>query len=172
VTSSDTTEFAETGSTCPSGGLAPGLTCTIAIRFTPSALGPRTATLAISDNTATSPQRVALSGTGTVTMTVTPTSYGFSSVKDGSKAVKAIVVHNYQTNAVSLSEGFSGPNAGDFSVTGGTCTSTLAKTAACSLIVTYAPTATGTESATMIVTDSPDQLGPYTVTFTGVGHRP
>ena len=60
-------------------------------------------------------------------MTVTPTSYGFGSVKDGSKAVKAIVVHNYQTIPVSLSEGFSGPNAGDFSVTGGTCTSTLAK---------------------------------------------
>ncbi len=51
-------------------------------------------------------------------MTVTPASYGFGSVKDGSKAVKVIVVHNYQTNPVSLSEGFSGPNAGDFSVTG------------------------------------------------------
>ena len=33
---------------------------------------------------------------------------------------------NKQTNSVSLSEGFSGPNAGDFSVTGGSCTSTLA----------------------------------------------
>ena len=36
-------------------------------------------------------------------------------------------MYNYQTIAASLSEGFSGPNAGDFSVTGGTCTSTLAK---------------------------------------------
>ncbi len=99
-------------------------------------------------------------------MTVTPVSYGFGSVKDGSKAVKAIVVHNYQTNSVSLSESFSGPNASDFSVTGGTCTSTMAKTSACSLIVTFAPSATGTESATMTVTDSPDPLGPYTVSFT------
>ena len=69
---------------------------------------------------------MALTGTGTIDMTVTPVSYGFGSVKDGSKAVKAIVVHNYQTNSVSLSESFSGPNAGDFSVTGGTCTSTMA----------------------------------------------
>ena len=57
---------------------------------------------------------MAASGTGTVDMTVTPASYGFGSVKNGSKAVKVIVVHNYQTNPVSLSEGFSGPNAGGF----------------------------------------------------------
>lgn len=121
--------------------------------------------MTVNDNGATSPQHVALSGTGTVTMTVTPTSYGFGTVKDGSKAIKSIVVHNYQTNSVSLSEGFSGPNAGDFSITGGSCTSTLLKTSTCTLTVTYAPTATGTESATMTVTDSPDAFGPYTVSF-------
>ena len=93
-------------------------------------------------------------------MTVTPASYGFGNVKDGMKAIKVIVVHNYQTNSVSLSEGFSGPNAGDFSVTGGTCTSTLAKMSVCTMIVTFAPTAIGTESATMTVTDAVDPLGP------------
>ena len=93
-------------------------------------------------------------------------------MKDGFKAVKAIVVHNYQTNPVSLNEGFSGPNAGDFSVTGGTCTSTLAKTSACSMIVTFDPTAVGTESATLTVTDSPDPLGPYTVSFNAMATVP
>ena len=105
-------------------------------------------------------------------MTVTPAIYGFGSVKDGFKAVKAIVLHNYQTNPVSLSEGFSGPNASDFSATGGTCTSTLAKTSACSMIVTFDPTAVGTESATLTVTDSPDPLGPYTVTFSAMATVP
>ncbi len=147
------------------GGLAPGLTCTIAVSFTPSGLGPHSATLSVTDNTASSPQHVAASGTGTADMTVAPASYGFGSVKDGSKAVKAIVVHNYQTNPVSLSENFSGPNAGDFSITGGTCTATLASKTVCTLVVTFAPTSTGTESATMTVTDSPDPLGPYTVSF-------
>jgi hypothetical protein len=118
------------------------------------------------------PADVALTGTGIVNMTVTPTSYGFGSVKDGTKAVKVIVVHNYQKIPVSLSEGFSGSNTGDFSVTGGTCTSTLAAASACTLIVTYAPTATGTESATMTVTDSPDSLGPYTVSFTSSADVP
>ena len=68
-------EFAATGATtCPSGGsgLAPGLTCTIAIGFTPNALGARSATLTVNDNTSTSPQSVALSGTGTITMASRP----------------------------------------------------------------------------------------------------
>jgi outer membrane protein assembly factor BamB len=172
VTSSDAEFAATSAGTCGTAGIAPLTSCTIAIGFTPNGLGARSATLTINDNTATSPQHVALSGTGTVDMTVTPTSYGFGSVKDGSKAVKAIVVHNYQTNPVSLGEGFTGPNAVDLTITGGTCGSTLAKTSACSLIVTFAPTATGTESATMTVTDGPDPLGPYTVTFTALATVP
>src|SRR5208282_3668875 len=169
VTSSDP-EFAKTTTTCPA---APGKTCTITISFTPSALGVRTALLTLNDNTATSPQNVKLSGTGTTTLAVAPSSYGFGSVKDGSKAVKLVVVYNYQTNPVSLSESFSGPNAGDFSITpGGTCTSTLGAKSDCSLFVTFAPTAVGTESATLKVTDGPDPLGPYTVSFNSAATIP
>jgi outer membrane protein assembly factor BamB len=167
--SSNDPEFAATGATtCPSGGLAPGQTCTIAIRFTPGALGARSATLSVNDNTPTSPQHVALSGTGTIDMTVTPASFMFTSTKIGSTKVKAITVHNFQTNAVALTlpPAFSGSNPGDFSATGGTCTSSIPAKSTCTLFVTYAPSQLGTESATMTVTDSPDTLGPYTVSFT------
>ena len=166
VTSSDPAEFAETGTTCPASGLAPGLTCTITIGFTPGALGARSATLTLIDSTTICPQSVQLSGTGTIAMTVTPTSGAFGDLKVGSKATKSITVHNYQTIPVSLREGFTGSNSNDFSVTGGTCTSTLAAKSACSLYVTFAPTAVGPEGATLMVTDSPDPLGPYTVSFT------
>ncbi len=166
VTSSDP-EFAATGNTtCPPGGLAHLATCTVEIGFTPTSLGAQNATLSVNDNTASSPQHVAASGTGTATLTVTPISYAFATVMDGMHKLKAITVYNYQTNSVSLSEGFTGANAGDFSVTGGTCGTTLAAKTACTLIVTFAPTATGTESGTMTVTDSPDPLSPYTVSFT------
>ncbi len=166
-------EFAATGATtCPPTGLAHLASCTITIGFTPSALGAHSATISVNDNASSSPQHVAASGTGTADMAVTPNSWAFGSVKDGSKATKPITVHNYQTNPVSLSEGFSGPNNADFSVTGGTCTLTLAAKASCSLIVTFAPTATGTESANMTVTDSPDPLGPYTVSFTASATLP
>ena len=168
VTSSDPAEFAETGTTCPAGGLAPGLTCTITIGFTPGALGTRSATLTLIDSTTICPQSVQLSGTGTIAMAVTPTSGAFGDVKVGSKATKMITVHNYQTNPVSLSESVTTTtgNSGDFSIIkGGTCTSTLAAKTICTLVVSYAPTATGTEGATLTVTDSPDPLGPYTVEF-------
>lgn len=167
VTSSAPAEFAVGTSTCPSGGsgLAPGLSCTIAISFTPHDLDARRATLKISDNAPASPQSVALSGSGMVTMAVSPTSYAFRDTQVGSKATKELTVQNFQTKPVSLTESFGGANARDFSVTGGTCTATLAAKSDCSLVVTFAPTAAGTDLAFITVTAVPDPLGPYTVTF-------
>ena len=173
VTSNDP-EFAATGATtCSGGGLGHLATCTIAIGFTPSALGMHSATLLVHDNASSSPQHVAASGDGIADMTVTPTSFMFTSTKIGSEKTKTITVSNKQTNSVSLTmpPSFSGNNPTDFSVTGGSClaltpASTLAAKTACTLIVAYAPSALGTESATMAVTDSPDTLGPYSVTFT------
>jgi hypothetical protein len=55
-------EFVETN-TCGTG-IVVGADCTIAITFTPAAVGSRSATLSVADNTAHSPQAVALSGTG------------------------------------------------------------------------------------------------------------
>lgn len=170
VTSSNPAEFAVGTSTCPSGGigLAPGLACTIAIGFTPRDLDVRRATLKISDNTASSPQSVALSGNGTITMAVSPTSYAFRNVKVGSKATKELTVQNLQANPVSLTEAFGGANADDFRVTGGTCTATLAAKSDCSLLVTFAPTAGGTVLAFITVTDIPDPLSPYTVSLSAL----
>jgi outer membrane protein assembly factor BamB len=176
VTSSDPNEFTETGTTCPSSGtgVAPGKSCTIAIGFTPGGLGARSATLTLIDYIATCPQSVELSGTGTIAMAVTPASYAFGAVKDGSTASKTIMVRNYQTNSVSLKESFTTTtgNSGDFAVTGGTCGPTLAAKAICTLFVTFHPTAVGAEGATMTVTDSPDTLGPYTVSFTSAATVP
>ena len=146
--------------------VAPKLSCTLAVAFMPNGIGAHSATLTLRDDATGSPQSVTLSGSGVTTMTVSPTSYAFGTEKDGSLKTKLITVHNDQSISVSLSEGMSGANAGDFQVTGGTCTSTLNAKTSCTLIVTYAPTVTGTESATLTVTDSPDPLGPYTVSFT------
>jgi hypothetical protein len=62
VTGTDASNFAQTN-TCGSS-VALGANCTIAVMFTPTALGTRTASLSISDNASGSPQTVALSGTG------------------------------------------------------------------------------------------------------------
>src|SRR5260370_33390407 len=91
---------------------------------------------------------------------VTPTSFSIGSVMDGKKVVKTVTVANKQTNSVSLSEGFSGANASDFSVTGGTCGASLAAKGTCSLQVTFAPTAVGTGSPPLRVTTHPDPHSP------------
>ncbi len=53
---SNAPEFAATGvTTCSTGRLAPLTSCTIAIGFTPSALGPHSATLQVFDDAASKP---------------------------------------------------------------------------------------------------------------------
>jgi hypothetical protein len=56
-------DFAETNN-CPAS-LAALASCTVSVTFTPSATGTRQATLTVADNSANSPQTVALSGIGT-----------------------------------------------------------------------------------------------------------
>jgi hypothetical protein len=143
--------------------VAPETSCTLGVAFTPNAVGAHGATLTVNDNTASSPQHVTLSGTGIVDLTTSQTSLVFASVKFGVKSAKSFSVTNHQTQPVTLSESFSGTNAADFSITGGTCTTTLAAQTACTIIVTFTPGALGTESATLSVSDSPDPLSPYTV---------
>ncbi len=62
ITGANATDFTEVN-TCSLPLLAGG-NCTIVILFTPSATGARTASLTIADNASSSPQSVALSGTG------------------------------------------------------------------------------------------------------------
>jgi hypothetical protein len=128
-------------------------------------MGLRTANLTISDNANTGTQIVALTGTGLVTTTVTPATVSIGSVKFGSKMVRSVTVSNKQSQSVSLGAGFSGPNFGDFSVTGGTCGALLNAKTMCTMAVTFTPGALGAESTTMNVTPSPDPLAPYSVAF-------
>lgn len=51
---------------CSGTTVAPGATCTVRVRFAPSAVGERTTTLAFDDNAETSPA-IAVRGTGTIT---------------------------------------------------------------------------------------------------------
>jgi hypothetical protein len=55
-------DFAQTN-TCGSS-LAGGTSCSISVRFSPKAVGPRSASLTIRNADPTSPQKMGLSGTG------------------------------------------------------------------------------------------------------------
>jgi hypothetical protein len=64
ITGTNAADFAQ-NENCGSS-LSPGGACTSTITFNPAQLGPRTATLTITDSAAGSPQSIALSGTGVV----------------------------------------------------------------------------------------------------------
>ena len=163
---SDPAEYALSGSgTCGTIPItvAPKSNCTLGLTFTPASIGAHNATLTLTDNATTSPQHSSLSGTGIAALTTSKTSLVYGSVRFGLSGVASFAVTNHQTQPVNLSEGFSGTNAADFSITGGTCTASLAASTSCTLTVTFKPGVLGTETATLSISDSPDPLSPYTV---------
>jgi hypothetical protein len=143
--------------------VAPKMTCTLGVAFAPNAIGAHDAMLTLFDNATNSPQHSTLSGTGIKGLTISKSNLVFGSVKFGLKPAISFSLTNHQTRQVTLDESFSGANAADFSITGGTCTTNLGAGKACTLIVTFKPGALGTESAALSIADSPDPLSPYAV---------
>ena len=143
--------------------VAPKTNCTMGVSFSPDAVGAHPASLTLSDNASTSPQHMTFTGTGIAGLTLSKTSLLFGDVKFGAKGTEAFSITNRQSQSVNLGESFSGTNPSDFSVSGGTCTTTLGALKACSIIVSFSPSLLGTESAILSVANSPDPLSPYTV---------
>ncbi len=154
--------------------LAAGQACAINVTFTPSATGNRSATLNINDDAANSPQTVALSGTGTggLTVTVSPSTLSFGKVNVGTTSpTKNVTVTNTGSAAVSISNiGITGTNAGDFGQTNN-CGSSLGVGASCTIGVAFTPTVTGKRSAVLSISDNADG-SPQQVTLTGFGTQP
>jgi hypothetical protein len=140
--------------------------CTITITFTPSIIGVDNATLSISDSAANSPQIAALTGTGTTPVTLTPTRATYSSQTVGTtSAAKAFTLTsnlNATLNNVAIS------TSGDFAVSSTTCTTTLASKGKCTVNVVFKPTAKGTRTGTLSVSDSAGN-SPQTAALTGTG---
>jgi hypothetical protein len=81
ITGADAGDFMVTGGTCAAGlPVANSATCTITITFMPSVLGARTGTLTIIDDAGTSPQTLALTGTGVVNPPTISKAFGASTI--------------------------------------------------------------------------------------------
>ena len=114
---------------------------------------------------------VALSTGPTIPARVTPVklAYGTLTSKTPTRT-RNVTVTNLSGFPLSVSENFSGPNATDFTVTGGTCGSTAPPNTSCTIAVTFAPTGGGSaESATVAVTIGSDPNSPHNISLTGTG---
>jgi Abnormal spindle-like microcephaly-assoc'd, ASPM-SPD-2-Hydin len=166
---------APAGTTCSTGlELAAGSSCTIAVAFTPTALGTRTGMLTINDNAIGSPQTVSLTGTGTPVITLTvslsPTTLTFASTPQGSTTTaQTVTVKNTGTGTVALtSETITGTNATSFLKSATTCGSSLSAGAICTVSVEFKPAATGSLTASLSVADTASG-SPQTATLNGTG---
>jgi hypothetical protein len=100
---------------------------------------------------------------------LSPTSLDFGSVKVGTKsAAKTLTLTNVSENVVSITTiSITGANAPDFSETS-TCGGTVQGGRSCTLSVTFAPTATGSRTASLSVADNGGG-SPQTVSLSGSG---
>jgi hypothetical protein len=141
-------------STC-AGTLAAGASCTIAPTFSPTSVGSASATLTVSDGSAS--WVISLSGIGVEptpapALTVSLASIDFGTVQPGTtSSPTSITIRNYGTaTAGMLTFAITGAAASSFAVAS-TCTSALAAGAACTAALTFKPTGSGSASATLTV---------------------
>jgi hypothetical protein len=140
--------------------LASKASCTVSVAFKPVSAGTKSATLAITDNATGSPQKVALSGTGTssgasAAITLSATTLAFGNQPAGtSSSAKTVTVTNSGTAALtSTSIAVTGGQSDDFG-SATTCGSTLAAKASCTVSVTFKPVSKGSKTASLSIADN------------------
>jgi hypothetical protein len=139
-------------SNCPTS-VAAGSKCTISVTFTPVFSGNRFGTITITDNALTSPQTISLSGVGNATpVAFLPTgSLTFTSQLLGTpSAAQVATLTNTGSVALAITSIVA---SGDFSQSNN-CGTSLAGGSTCSISVTFTPTAVGTRTGSITITDN------------------
>jgi hypothetical protein len=170
ITGTNSGDFSQTN-TC-GASVAAGANCSISVTFKPTTSGSRAASVTITDNASGSPQSVLLSGTGIAPVVgLSSASLTFTGQPVGTTSASQNVTLTNTGNATLTFSGsgiaISGTNSGDFSQTN-TCGASLAAGANCTISVTFKPTATGTSTASMTITDDAGN-SPQNVSLTGTG---
>ena len=161
--------FSVTASTCPisPNKLAAHSSCAISVAFVPTETGLGQGQLTITDNASNSPSKAALYGltsTGGPT-TVTPEYLAFGNVALAQQSAPVSVTLTNNTGSPITVSGATVSTG--FTLTNNAC-STLMPGLGCSISVTFTPTALGTVTGAMFITDSADAT-PIEVVVYGTG---
>ena len=166
--------FSQTN-TCGTQVPAGGGTCSIQVTFTPNQLGPQTDQVTITDNAQDSPQTITVTGTGVTSagkLTTTPSSLSFPAETVGDTSPpQTIQLVNTGTTAVTLT---SIQISGGYTETDScgspfTSPSVLNVGAACTINVTFTPTATGNQTGSLTISDDAAN-NPQIVSLSGTGN--
>jgi hypothetical protein len=137
-------DYGESDNCVSSSPLTAEASCTISATFSPTVTGTVPGTITIYDNGVNgAPHRIPLSGSGHVTISVSPATLTFPVTTVGSTSSPVLVT---VTNNAGTAQNIAWAAGGDFSaVAGGTtpCGGTLKALSACTLSVTFSPTTNG-----------------------------
>jgi hypothetical protein len=165
--------FANQG-TC-SASLAPGATCTVSFRFSPTAIGVRSGKFTMSDNTAAGSHSVALSGTGTAlaqpVLSLSTSSLTFAAQKVGTRSSAQTVILKNTGNAVLIFPAGFIMN-GNFAFGGtGTCKVNVAYSpgSSCTATVVFTPKAIGIRNGSLSIQSNASST-PSIVNLSGTGY--
>jgi len=158
---------------CTGISVPPGGNCTIYVDFLPTTTGTITGTLSITDTAAGSPQKVALSGVSlaaTSELQFSQTTVSFGNVLLGSSSNQyTVYLINRGTDAVTINSiALAGADYADYTESDGCAGNSLPANSTCSIYLTFAPTATGSRTATLTETDT-GSGGPRTINISGSG---
>jgi beta-lactamase superfamily II metal-dependent hydrolase len=133
--------------------LGAGESTTVSVSFHPSTAGAKAAGVAIT--TTSGGATLALNGTATAGISVSPALYDFGSLAVGASATTSIAITNDETVPATLTPPFviAGPNANEFSV-GVPGVTTLAGGDSTSVAVGFQPAAAGGKTATLSITSA------------------
>ena len=162
---------------CTGTVLAPKATCTVDLVFSPLGTGARTASLRVDHTGMNNPlsvplQGVGLAGGGLAALSVDRGDLTFEQLQVGRlSASQTVTVSNVGGSAplVLDSVTLGGTDAGDFSVTDGTCTADVAPGETCVMTVTFTPTQAGHRTATLQVSAANAQPAMVSVGLAGDG---
>jgi sugar lactone lactonase YvrE len=168
IAGSNSSDFNQSNN-CPlsPNTLAAGASCQVSATFSPAASGPRKSAIKISDSSGDS-HFILLTGDGTA-VGLSPASLSFPSQSVGTSGTpQTVTLSNLGSSPMNIWQmALQGPNAADFSKSS-TCGNTLAAGSNCGITVTFTPSAAGTRSARLLISD--DGGGsPQSVSLSGTG---
>ncbi len=160
-------DFTISSTTCGSQ-LAPG-SCTINVAFQPTTGGPLNEFLTISDSDSSSPQTVALSGTGKALKVVTASTVNFGNRPIGVSSVAIpVTLTNLGTGPISINSiSYTNPEFSQY-LPSSTCGTSISGLSSCKLSSIFVPNALGVQNGSLSVIDS-DPSSPTTINLTGGG---
>jgi len=140
--------------------------CQISVSFRPTASGPRTGILLITDDAPNSPQTVPLSGTGVAELALSNATIGFPNVPVGqSSSPIPVTLSNFTSSAIKISQmTFTWPN---FTQTN-TCGASVAPQATCVVNITFTPTQGGIMYGSFSVIDTNGNTVSAPINGTGI----